>query len=157
LYTQAFIAPADKAKAYRTGEEGLGDSFLSAGGSIEHLFGHHAYKLIDPEPGTEVIECNLELDRGLTCSGTVVDPEGKPLPGVNVIGLSAVGGGSTVLKDASFTAGALDPAHPRTISFIHKERKLVQAVSVRGDEKESLTVKLEPWGIVTGRALDEEG
>src|SRR5262249_30948993 len=66
LYTQAFIAPADKAKAYRTGEEGLGDSFLSAGGSIEHLFGHHAYKLIDAEPGTETIECNLELDRGLT-------------------------------------------------------------------------------------------
>jgi RNA polymerase sigma factor (sigma-70 family) len=157
LYTQAIINPADRAKAYRENEAGLGDSFLSAGGSIEHLYGHHAYRLIDPEQNAETIECNVELDRGLSRSGTVVDPEGKPLAGATVVGLEALGGGATPLKDPSFTAQALNPARPRRLSFVHKERQLVGSVSVRGDEQEPVTVKMEPWGIVIGRALDEEG
>ena len=49
------------------------------------------------------------------------------------------------------------PARPRTIALVHKERKLAGHAALRGDEKEPVTVKLEPWAAVSGRALDEEG
>jgi RNA polymerase sigma factor (sigma-70 family) len=158
LYTEAVLDPAHKSRVYRDdGEGGLGQSFLSAGGTIESLTGHHAYRLIEPPQGSEPITCDIELDRGRKVTGTVVGPDGKPLSGATVMGLSALGGGPVQLKDASFTATTLSPARARTIAFIHKERKLAGQVVLRGTEKEPVTVKLEPWGAVTGRALDEEG
>jgi hypothetical protein len=56
-----------------------------------------------------------------------------------------------------FTARGLNPAQPRKLAFVHKGRKLAGQATVRGDEKVPLTVKLEPWGVIAGRALDEDG
>ncbi len=157
LYCEAVADPADKSKLYRDdGEGGLGQSFYTAGGSIQTLTGHHAYRLIEPQ-GADPFTCDIELDRGKKVTGAVVGPDGKPLAGAAVMGLTAVGGGAAVLKDASFTVAALNPARPRTIALVHQERKLAAHVTLRGDEKEPMTVKLEPWAAVAGRALDEEG
>jgi hypothetical protein len=156
LYTEAFIAPEDKTKAYRQEEEGLGGSFLTAGGSIEFLHGNHAYKLLDPAQDAETFECNIELDRGLTQTGTIVDPQGKAVAGASIAGLRAWGG-VDALKAGEFTARGLNPARPRSIAVLHKERKLVGHMTLRGDEKEPVVVKLSPWGSVSGRVLDEEG
>jgi RNA polymerase sigma factor (sigma-70 family) len=158
LYTEAVLDSAHRSRAYGDdGEGGLGQSFLSAGGSIETLTGHHAYRLIEPPQGGDTVTCDIELDRGKKVTGTVVDPDGKPLAGAKALGLTALGGGAVSLKDGSFTAQALNPARPRTVAFVHKERKLAGHVALRGNEREPVTVKLEPWGTVTGRALDEEG
>jgi RNA polymerase sigma factor (sigma-70 family) len=158
LYTEAALDPAHKSRANEDeGEGGLGQSFLSAGGGIQSLTGHHAYRLLEPEQGADTITCDIELDRGKKLMGTVTDPDGKSLAGATVMGLTAFGGGTVTLKDASFTAQALNPARPRTVAFLHKERKLAGCVKLRGDEKEPVTVKLEPWAAVAGRALDEEG
>src|SRR5262249_17609725 len=131
--------------------------FLSAGGSIETLTGHHAYRLIKPPPGTDTITCDVELERGKTGTRTVAAPDDRPLAGATVLWLTALGGDAHLLKDASVTAQTLNPARPRTVAFVHKERKLAAQVALRGDEKGPLTVKLEPWGAVAGRALDDEG
>jgi RNA polymerase sigma factor (sigma-70 family) len=158
LYTEAVLDPAHKSRAYRDdGDGGLGQTFLSAGGGIETLTGHHAYRLIEPPQGTDTITCGIELDRGKKATGTVVGPDDKPLAGAIAVGLTALGGGDVSLKDASFTAQALNPTRPRTVAFVHKERKLAGHVALRGDEKGPVTVKLEPWGAVAGRVLDEEG
>src|SRR5581483_4071184 len=77
--------------------------------------------------------------------------------GATVLGLTAVGGGPVSLKEASFTAQALNPARPRTVAFVHKGRRLAGHVELRGDEKGPVTDKLEPWGAVAGRVLDDEG
>jgi 5-hydroxyisourate hydrolase-like protein (transthyretin family) len=158
LYTQAVLDPAHESRAYRDdGEGGLGQSFLSAGGNIETLSGHHAYRLIEPRPGTDTITCDIQLERGRQVTGTVVGPDNKPLAGARVEGLVALGGGPVTLKDASFTARSLNPARPRTLAFVHRGRQLAGHVALRGDEKEPVTVKLQPWGAVAGRALDAEG
>jgi RNA polymerase sigma factor (sigma-70 family) len=158
LYTEAVLDPAHKSRAYRDdGDGGLGQSFLSAGGGIESLTGHHAYHLIEPPPGTDTLRCDVELDRGKQVTGTVVGPDDKPVAGATAVGLTALGGGAVALKDTSFTARALNPARPRTVAFVHKGRHLAGVVSLRGDEKGPVTVKLQPWGAVAGRALDEEG
>ncbi len=155
-YTQAAIEPADRPKASSTTDEGLGESFLSAGGTIETLFGHNAYRLIDPAPDAGSITCDIQFDRGQTRAGTVVDPDGKPLTGVRVAGLRANGGNQT-LTASSFQAVALNPIKPRLVAFAHKERKLLGHVLLGADAPEPVTVRLQPGAALTGRLLDEDG
>src|SRR5262249_20886755 len=75
-----------------------------------------------------------------------------------VAGLNAVKRGphrhTNRLSGASFTATGLDPAHLRTLVFLHAEKKVAAAVTVRGDERVPLTVRLDRPGAVTGRLVD---
>lgn len=52
---------------------------------------------------------------------------------------------------------ALDPAQPRQVIFYHAKRHLAGSLTVRGDEKKPLTVRLAPTGTVTGCVRDAEG
>ena len=45
-----------------------------------------AVRPIDIAPGTESLTCDLTFDSGVTRTGTVMDPEGRPLSGVSMIG-----------------------------------------------------------------------
>ena len=46
---------------------------------------------------------------------------------------------------------------PRALVFRHEGRKLAGWVEVRGDESQRPRVRLEPWGVATGRLVDPEG
>jgi RNA polymerase sigma factor (sigma-70 family) len=156
-YAQVAIAPAHRARAYSTDpKDGLSPSFLSAGGAIETLRYHNAYALIEPEPGAGPVTCDVQFDRGKTLSGRVVDPDGRPLAGAQVCGRTALGGTETLEGDA-VTALALDPDQPRVVAFIHRERRLAGHVTLRGDEAGPVTIRLQSWGVLTGRLLDEDG
>jgi hypothetical protein len=74
-----------------------------------------------------------------------------------VKGLTPVWPTPTALKTATFTAVALGPAEQRQLLFVHRERKLAGQLVVRGDEKGDVSVRLAPWGALTGRVLDEDG
>ena len=43
------------------------------------------------------------------------------------------------------------------MTLTHDGRKLVGSVYLKGDEVGPMTVRLQPWGTVTGRIVDEEG
>ena len=95
----------------------------------------------------------------MTLSGTVVDPDGRPLPGCTAIDLCPHTMSFNIVKldSGAFTARALDPKQPRPLVFRHDERKLAAVLVARGDEKGPLTVHLRPAGTVTGRLLDPDG
>jgi protocatechuate 3,4-dioxygenase beta subunit len=105
--------------------------------------------------------CDIFLEPGRIISGNVVGPDDKPLEGAYAIGLAGVpifwGFADAKLAKATFTAGGLDPARPRSLFFFHAEKKLAKVQPVRGDEKEPVTVRLEPLGAVAGRLLDAAG
>jgi hypothetical protein len=134
----------------------LGQSFISARGSIMPLSGHNAYRVIDPVPEAGSIVCDLQFDRGESRRGKVVDSDGKPLTNVRAAGLFPLGEHKT-LADGSFEAIALNPAQSRLVAFLHKERKLVGHVVLAADAKEPVTVRLQPGAVLTGRLLDEDG
>jgi hypothetical protein len=46
---------------------------------------------------------------------------------------------------------------PRVIDFVHEGKKLADFVTVHGDEKEPLQVRLQPWGTLTGRLVTLQG
>lgn len=157
-YTEAALDPADKAKAVSTNlEERLGVAFLGVGRGYVALstYSANAYRIIDPAADAESLHCDFAFDRGRMRTGSVLDPEGKPLTGVRVHGLSAWGEVKT-LDGSMFKAIALNPAQPRTLVFMHKERKLIGRIRLGGDEKEPVTVRLQLGGVLIGRVVNED-
>jgi hypothetical protein len=118
-----------------------------------------AFAEINPKLGDEPVKVKFVLDAGGIVKGTLLDPDGKPLTGVLAAGLRDDWflGPSQPLKTADFTAMGLHPERPRLLGFVHSERKLAGSVVVRGNEKTSLLVKLQPWATVSGRLLDADG
>jgi RNA polymerase sigma factor (sigma-70 family) len=155
-FLKSRLAAADMAKG------------LSPTGSGAGLLGFvnasEAYRLIDTEDTAEVLRFDLPLRHGQTVTGKLVDPDGKPLVGALGYGLTFDAGAAQppvpvtemALPADTFTALGLC-GELRTLTFVHKERKLIGHAIVRGTEKGPITVRLRPWGAVSGRLLDAQG
>ncbi len=152
-YLPGPLDPADVAKA-------RGDHHME----FARLFG--MYRLIDPKEGDKPLAVDIELDPGRKATGSLVGPDGKPVSGATAYGLDRhfllrgfdrLDGPGASLEADAFTASVLDPERPRTVSFVHKERRLVGHAVLRGDEKGPVTVRMEPWGVLTGRLVDGDG
>jgi protocatechuate 3,4-dioxygenase beta subunit len=155
-FKQAEIEPADRKRvALGSALDGYRTIAL-AGGSLEVLDHLNVCKVVDLEEGVASTTCDLFVDPGKTITANVQDAEGKPLPGAVVVGIAAFGKALLPLKAATCRIYALDPAQPRQVVFLHPERNLAATVTVRGDEKEPLTVRLGPTGAVTGRVVDSD-
>jgi hypothetical protein len=116
-----------------------------------------AVKLIDVPEKAENMTCDLTLDPGLTRTGIVRSPEGKPLTGVTVTGLTSQDFNSTEpLKGADFIVTGLTAKQPRLVTFYYPEQQLGKAILLRGDEVGPLNVVLEKCGTVTGLLVDAD-
>jgi RNA polymerase sigma factor (sigma-70 family) len=141
--------------------------FLSSGDlvMVATAYGHMqfstdcAYAVINPAPGAPPLDCVLECDPGVAQTAAVLDPDGRPLAGTIAHGLSPAWwfGEPTRLATAGFTAVALDPQQPRRVTVRHLERKLVGEVMLPTKDAQPPVVKLQPWGAVTGRCVDQDG
>jgi RNA polymerase sigma factor (sigma-70 family) len=147
-YRTSRLDPADREKA-------KGDPMIDF---VELSIG---YRIFDTDKTDEVFRFEIEADRGRTLEGKLVGPDGKPVSGATAYGLGYYGprspGGEEVLKGDGFTALALAPGEPRTLTFVHKGRKLIGHVVLRGDEAGPLSVMLQPWGTLTGRLVGDGG
>jgi RNA polymerase sigma factor (sigma-70 family) len=121
---------------------------------LEHL---NAVKVLDVKKDGGSVTASLTLDPGKTLTVHVQDTDGKPLTGAIAGNVAATDRSVVSLKDADCPVVGLDPQQPRQIALLHVERKLAALVTVRGDEKDSPTVRLAPTGTVTGRLLDDAG
>ena len=82
----------------------------------------------------------------------VLGPDGKPLAGV-----TAEGEGAEATKTPGvMTVSGLNPARPRRFTFRDAGRKLVGFLLPR-DEDEPYTVRLQPWGTISGRLVNAQG
>src|SRR5262249_7553552 len=121
----------------------------------------HTLVGINPAENAESLTQDILLDPGTMPRGTIKGPDGKPLAGTKVLGLTAYGrwGNWTraALKTADFTIYGLDTDEEREVVFIHAEKQLAVALKVRGDAKGPLDVRLQPWGTVSGRLIGPDG
>jgi RNA polymerase sigma factor (sigma-70 family) len=115
----------------------------------------HTLVEIAPKAGEDSITCDVTLVPGHTLKGKVLDPDGKPLAGALVSGLKDLGYWMDIGSD--FTVESLQPDKPRVLQFVHDGKKLAGMVILRGDEKEPLSVRLEPSGTLTGRLVTPQG
>jgi hypothetical protein len=117
---------------------------------------YNTLALINPDSRAAPPKLDFILHRARPLRGTVIGPAGKPLAGVQVSGLTSMPD-AEVLESASFTVEGLNPRVPRRLSFYHGEKRLGKALTLRGEQTEALTVRLEPCGEVIGRVVDRAG
>jgi len=115
-------------------------------------------KEINPAEGTEVVHVDLELDPGASVRVRVVDAEGKPLTGSNVIRRMSTSNRET-MPQADFDVVALGPGEERSMLVSHDGRKLGKVVRAHaGDDKAGpMVVTLEPLATIAGRVEDADG
>jgi RNA polymerase sigma factor (sigma-70 family) len=150
------LDPADETKGYLPldkGDPANGFLLLSNG-----------YRRIDYPKNAKEQTFDIMFDPGRTLKGSLIDADGRPVRGATAWGLmlgrnmlGAIREGEQVLKTEAFTATGIDRHQPCTLSFIHRERKLIGQVVVRSEDKGPLTVRLQPWGTLTGRLINAEG
>jgi RNA polymerase sigma factor (sigma-70 family) len=113
---------------------------------------------VSPAVGVDPVTRDLQLVPARTVTGTVVDPDGKPVIEAVAMGLDAnMFWADRVLMSADFAVADIDPGSPRRVSFFHVGRRLAGSVLIKGDEASPLSVRLQPWGTVTGRIVDDRG
>jgi RNA polymerase sigma factor (sigma-70 family) len=117
----------------------------------------NACKILDLKEGGDAVTCELVVDPGKTLAVHIEDPDGKPLAGTIASGVTVMPLGAISLKDADCLVYALDPEKPRRLVLLHPERQLAAVVTLRGDEKGPLTVRLGRTGTLLGRLLDQDG
>jgi protocatechuate 3,4-dioxygenase beta subunit len=144
-------------------------------GGLSHYWElFQSYRVFDVKASDKPLELDIEMDPGTTVHGRLVDPDGKPLPGVlayglahsdqkvnnwsyrNDIGYRARVESQTLDTDRFVSAG-LTSDGSRPVTFLHAGRKLIANAVVRANHKGPLTVRMEPWGTVTGRIIDPNG
>jgi hypothetical protein len=146
-YLPARVNPADK-KAFP-----FLDQVPFTGGGVMGVMGNWncpAYRLINSDKAGQTLTFDIELTRGRALKGVLVGPDDKPVTGARAFG-------TETLKTDAFTARDIDPRYRQTLSFAHKDRKLIGFAVVGGTEKEPVKVRLRPWGTVTGRLVDAGG
>lgn len=118
---------------------------------------HSALAEVNPAPGSDVADFNFILQPGKVLHGTVLGPDDQPLSGTRMAGEIEQAWIWRPLTDANFDVRNVTPGKPRRILVVHEENRLAGTLLVTGEESAPLSVKLEPWGTVRGRALDKIG
>jgi RNA polymerase sigma factor (sigma-70 family) len=145
-YLMARLDAADEARGHYPLEKGN-----PANGFVGLSNG---YRRIDPDPAKDgELTFDIAFTRGRSVKGKLIGPDGKPVTGATAHGHAKKEG----LASDTFTAAGLYPGEARTLSFVHAGHKLVGHVVVRGTEKGPLTVRMQPWGTLTGRLVDADG
>ena len=119
---------------------------------------YHVLAEVNLDPKAESATLDLQVDPGRTLAVTAVDPEGRPIGGTKAAGVSDLFSSSEYSQQSpTIEIHALDPSKPRRVTITHAGRKLIGSVYLKGDETGPLTIRLQPWGTITGRIVDDEG
>jgi RNA polymerase sigma factor (sigma-70 family) len=122
----------------------------------------HAFVRIDPsEKDAASATFDIRLEPAAKIGAEVVGPDGKPLSGYYAAGLTGSARNNvswmTPHGSPSFTVRGLDVRGSCTVVVCSSDGKLGKALVVRGDEREPVPVRLEPFSSVTGRVVDDAG
>ncbi|OJW19937.1 MAG: hypothetical protein BGO49_10430 [Planctomycetales bacterium 71-10] len=159
LNPKAFFAPGkldwtDPADRISYGDRG----HLNLGHNWLRQEDYAAIVLVDPPAGSGPLELSATVVRDRPRLVNLLDPEGRPLVGVDADGLLGHAGvPEPRLRAAVARITKLDPSRPRVVTFRHEGRKLAGSLLARGDGDAPYTVTLRPWAAVTGRVVDAQG
>jgi RNA polymerase sigma factor (sigma-70 family) len=110
------------------------------------------------DPKAESVTLDLQADPGKSVQIEVVGPDGSALGDTKVKGLAETFQSNLVPQpSSSFEVYALDGSKPRRVIVMYEGRKLIGTALLKGDEAGPVTIKLQPWGSVAGRIVDDQG
>ena len=119
---------------------------------------YHVVAELNLDSGAATATLDIQLDPGRTLVVNPVDPEGRPVAGTMARGVSGLfPWGEYSQPWARVEVYGLDPGEPRRVTITHAGRKLIGSVYLKGDETGPLTLRLQPYGTITGRIIDDNG
>jgi RNA polymerase sigma factor (sigma-70 family) len=133
-----------------------GDTLPGAFGPIK-LENAVAYRVIDPAADDAPYRVEISIPKAPTRRVRFVDPEGRPVRGAHVFGVTASPRHQVVLDGDEIEVLALDPTRERRLSALSLDGRLSAETTVRGDSAEPTIVRMRPTSSVTGRLLDAAG
>jgi hypothetical protein len=117
-----------------------------------------AIVLVNPASDSAPLELSATVVPDTPRRVSLIDTEGLPLLGASVEGLNFDRWDPRrPLRAASFVLNGLHPNRGKRITFIKDDRRLVGFLLARGDGDAPYMVRMQPWGTVTGRIVDENG
>ncbi len=119
-------------------------------------------KQIDPAVDATTFSSDMALDAGLSVSGRVVGPDGKPVSDLRVFGQTEKDAyfrpqpSDNVSTTDRFIVNGYDGKGPRHLFFKNKDETLVGQYRVEGDTTKEIAVTLQKSVCVTGRLIDKQ-
>jgi len=114
----------------------------------------HRLAEVNTPPGAESATLDLQVGVGGTVALTILDPDGQPLEGAEVLGVGEFTHGLAHFQPTSVaTIMALTPDRPRDLVVWHLGRKLVGTAKLDLAGGPAQSIKLGPWGEVRGRVV----
>jgi hypothetical protein len=115
-------------------------------------------KVLDLKPGSTLVKQDVLLELGTDLPIRIEDVDGQPLPKALVTGMGPENWQRPIVC-ATDTCSAynLEAGKSRLMVFFHPLRKLAGTLTLKGDEKPTIIVKLGPAGAIKGRLLDSDG
>lgn len=157
---KAFFAPGrtnwtaqERITAY-----GTQDTLSTFGGWGIDQHDYTAIVLINPALDSGPLELSATVVRDTPRRVSLIDADGKPVMGVETQGMTFHPYDTEPpLRAASFSLTGLHPDRVRRITFRKDDRQLIGFLLARGNGDTPYTVRMQPWGTVTGRIVDENG
>ncbi|HEV3298230.1 MAG TPA: M56 family metallopeptidase [Planctomycetaceae bacterium] len=114
-------------------------------------------KEINPREGVEEVRCDLVFDPGATIHVSLIDRNGEPANGSNVVGGWAPHDSSP--KPSTFDIVNLSPGEKRPILIRNDQLNIGKFLLLDLTEKtpKSLTITLEPCATIVGRLVGPDG
>lgn len=148
--------PQDQITAYGTVDTLSVCSFYGGGWIGQDDYA--AIVLVNPAEDSGRLELEATVVPDQPRQVTLLDPEGRPVVGVESSGLTYhPWDREPRLRAATVPITGLHPDRARRITFVKPDRKLIGALLARGDGDAPYTVRLQPWATVTGRIVDAQG
>jgi RNA polymerase sigma factor (sigma-70 family) len=120
---------------------------------------------LNSKPGDGPQELTIKLRRGVTVSGQLLRPDGKPVAKAQLLCQSYLPYGTylnnvrpLLVGKGKFELPGYDPDHPLPVYFLDAENQLGAMVKFSGKDVDGkAVVKLQPCGSATARFLDAKG
>jgi beta-lactamase regulating signal transducer with metallopeptidase domain len=136
---------------------GTGDTLATIFQSNDPQTRHEAIVLVNPPDDSKPLELTATVLKDRPRQVSLIDPEGKPVAGVDSRMRWPDRETNEALNSATFVLRGLHPDRVKQMTFFHKERNLTGILLARGDSDEPMTVILQPSAVVTGRLSFQDG
>jgi RNA polymerase sigma factor (sigma-70 family) len=117
-------------------------------------------KVLQLEPGTALVKQDITVQPASTITVKIQDADGRPLAGtfVQEAGRAYLLDGPLHTETDTWLAqGVAESGKPRHLIFYERKKKLFAMLTLQGNEKGPVAVRLRPCAAVRGRVVDENG